>query len=115
MVSISYVFQDASGSPIANGLATFRLSTDAVVTGSHQQVSAEILNKFTLDSSGALSGSIWPNDQLTPTNTTYKAAVYTVKGQKVWQGELVVLTGSFVLLETGDFVLLESGDFVLLE
>lgn len=118
MIAVTYTFQDASGNPIANGKATFRLNTDAVVTASGQQINAGIVTSFALDNSGTLSGNIWPNDQLTPTNTVYKASVFTSQGQLVWNEDLSIIStdfGSFVLLESGDFVLLESGDFVLLE
>jgi len=91
MIAISYTFQDAAGNPIANGLATFQLNTDAV-TSSNQQINAGIVTSFVLDGSGTLTGNIWPNDQLTPTNTVYKVLVYTNPGQLVWRGDLIIVT-----------------------
>jgi hypothetical protein len=86
-------FQDFAGNPLASGYITFRLSTDGSVSGT--QVSAGILTKATLDSNGSISGVVylWPNDQLTPTNTVYVIKAYTMHGGLCWQSENVIPSG----------------------
>jgi len=86
-------FQDASGNTLNGGSVIFRLSTDAVATGT--QVVASILTSAVLDASGNISGtvSLWPNDQLDPTDTVYRITAYNSKGQPVWNSENVIPSG----------------------
>jgi large repetitive protein len=86
-------FQSASGVPLDGGRVDFRLNTDAVTAGGFQLVAGRIIS-FTLDSNGDLDGYIWPNDQLTPTNTKYIARAYTAQGQFVWSAEFFITTPS---------------------
>lgn len=87
-------FQDALGNPLVGGSITFRLTTDAKATAT--QVAAPILTSASLDSSGNVSGAVnlWPNDQLTPTNTVYRIKAYTVSGQLAWESENVIPSGA---------------------
>lgn len=87
-------FQDAAGNPLNGGSVTFRLSTDAVASGT--QVSAPILTSAVLDANGNISGTvnIWPNDQLNPTTTVYRIKVYTVTGLLAWQSENTIPSGA---------------------
>ena len=86
-------FQSLAGNPLVAGYITFHLNIDAS-TGS-QQVLAGIITKATLDSNGSISGTVylWPNDQLTPTNTVYIVKVYTNAGELSWSSENVVPSG----------------------
>ena len=88
-------FQSASGNPLANGYVTFRLNKDAVV--GNIQVSSRILVTLPLNANGDLSGFIWPNDQMTPTDTVYFVRAYTAQGQMVWEAELHITSPSTVL------------------
>ena len=111
-------FQSAAGTPLANGYVTFRLNKDAVV--GNVQVSSRILVTLPLDARGDLSGAIWPNDQMTPTDTVYFVRAYTAQGQLVWEAELYISTqpfplpNDFLLLNTGYYVRLNSGGRVQL-
>jgi hypothetical protein len=79
-------FVDSSNNPLANGLLTLRLNTDAQLSG--DQISAERIVNIPLDSSGAMSQNISRNDLMVPAGTVYFAKAYTAKGQLVWQQEL---------------------------
>lgn len=86
-------FQSPSGVPLSGGSITFRLTADAVASGT--QVVAPILTSAILDSNGNINGTvdIWPNDQLNPTGTTYKINVYTSVGQLAWSSENSIPSG----------------------
>lgn len=86
-------FQDAEGNALNGGSVTFRLTTDAVATGT--QVVAAILTKATLDTSGNIVGTVnlWPNDQLDPTDTVYRIKAYSASGLQVWETEAVIPSG----------------------
>lgn len=90
-------FQDAAGNPLAFGKVTFRLNTDAMAGDS--QISAGRIVTFDLDANGNLSGYIWPNDQMSPSNTIYFARAYTAQGQLVWESEFHITTPSWVTEE----------------
>jgi hypothetical protein len=83
-------FQAASGKPLAYGHVTFTLSTDAVVDDS--QINAGRVVKFTLDANGNLIGFIWPNDQLTPPDTSYRVKAYTAEGQLCYVQDVYIST-----------------------
>ena len=91
-------FQAPNGVPLSGGKITFRLSNDAVA--GDDQLAAGRLISFTLDANGNLNGLIWPNDQMQPPDTTYKARAYTAQGQWVWESEFYITTPSWVLEET---------------
>jgi hypothetical protein len=87
-------FQDALGNKLASGYITLRLNTDAV-TGTGAQLAAGRLVRVSLDINGDISGTVllWPNDQMTPTDTVYIVRVYSVKGQLAWSSEQVIPSG----------------------
>lgn len=88
--SVTLVFQDAAGNPVAFGSVTLRLQVDiSTATPSGPQVSAGRLVTATLDSSGSLTVDLWPNNTTTPASV-YFVQCYTVHGQPVWKGELTV-------------------------
>jgi hypothetical protein len=87
-------FQDAAGNPLAFGYVTFRLNTDAMAGDC--QLSAGRVVTFPLDADGNLSGEIWPNDLMIPSNTVYFAIAYTAKGQPVWEQQLYITSLSWV-------------------
>jgi hypothetical protein len=90
-------FQDAAGNPIAFGIVTFRLNTDAMAGDS--QISAGRIVTFNLDANGNLSGYIWPNDQMAPNNTVYFAKAYAADGQLVWESEFYITSPSWAIEE----------------
>ncbi len=99
-------FQSPSGAPLANGYLTLRLSTDAV-TSSNDQIAAKRLVTVPLDSLGNVQGvvDIWPNDQLTPTNTVYILRAYTAQGQPALEAGTGGLSGLVVTSGIGPFSL----------
>lgn len=90
-------FQSPAGVPLAFGTVTFRLSTDAMA--GDDLIAAGRLISFSLDANGDLNGFIFPNDQMQPNNTTYRARAYTAQGQLCWESEFYVTTPSWVLEE----------------
>ena len=87
-------FQDRAGNPLNAGYITFQLSTDGSASSPNLQVSAGLIVRATLDSTGSISGTVnlWPNDQLTPT-TVYLVKVYTIAGESCWESENVIPSG----------------------
>jgi hypothetical protein len=87
-------FQAADGSALALGTLKFRLNTDAVTSGNEQIVAGRIVS-VPLDSSGNVSGTvdIWPNDQLTPTDTVYIVTAISARGEISWRSEQVIPSG----------------------
>jgi hypothetical protein len=81
---INGAWQDSLGNPLALGYLTFRLNTDG---SSGVQVAAGRLVTVPLDANGNISGtvSLWTNDSLTPTDTSYSVIAYTANGQPVWR------------------------------
>jgi hypothetical protein len=88
------LFQDAAGNPLNGGSITFRLTTDAT-TGDNKQLASSVLASALLGITGSISGTVtlWPNDQLTPTDTVYQIKVYSSQGQQVWESENVIPSG----------------------
>jgi len=76
-IPLTMNFQDASGHLLSYGNVTLTLNTDAVVDDS--QINAGRVVKFTLDANGNLMGFIWPNDKLTPPDTSYRVKAYTAE------------------------------------
>lgn len=88
--SVTLVFQDPSGAPIANGSVTFRLQQDiSTATSGGPQVSAGLFLTATLDSSGSVTVLLWPTSMMQP-SAIYFVAAYTASGKPAWQGTLVV-------------------------
>lgn len=95
-------FELPDGTPIANGTFVARLSTDAV-TSSGQQISAGRVVKLPLDVNGDVVLTLFPNADLTPSDTIYFAKVYDSRGALVWQQEIVLsLSGIDYLLQSDD-------------
>lgn len=87
-------FQDALGGSLDGGSVTFTLTTDAVASGV-QVVAARMVTAL-LDEDGNIDGtvSIWPNDQLEPSDTVYRIKAYNFSGLQVWESENVIPSGS---------------------
>lgn len=85
-------WQDALGNPLALGYLTFRLNTDAV-TGTNSQIVAGRVTRVSLDADGNIAGTVllWPNDQLTPSGTTYHIKAFDSRGQFVWESLAFIL------------------------
>jgi hypothetical protein len=80
-------FQDPSGNPLVGGEVTFRLTTDmSASVGTGPQVSAGIVIKGTLDDTGSITISLWPNTA----GSIYIVTAYTAEGQPAWSGSLTV-------------------------
>ena len=88
---IGGAFQDAAGNPLAGGYLFWKLNTDAVTSG-NQQVVAGRTAVVPLDANGDVSGAvtIWPNSQLTPTNTVYFVTAYSAAGQVAWKRQVTI-------------------------
>ncbi len=78
-------FQNAEGSPLANGFLIMKLSGDEVAM-SVGQIDAGTKIRVPLDSSGNVFGtvSVWPNDVIQPVNSYYTVEAYNANGQLVW-------------------------------
>src|SRR6516164_11858654 len=87
-------YQYPNGSPCASCTLTLQLTIDATVSGTGQIVPK--LLSYILDGSGNVpSGStIWGNDQLTPSGTTYKASLAAVGGGQLWGPEYLSIAGT---------------------
>lgn len=85
-------FQDTLGNPLALGYLTWQLNKDGSTTS--LQVSAGRLVQVSLDGDGNILGTvlIWPNDQLSPSDTVYIVKAYSTRGQLVWQSTLTIPT-----------------------
>lgn len=87
------VFQYASGSPVANGIWQWKLSSDAVQSAA---CIAPLLITGMLDSGGTMTATLIFNDVLTTasgTTTTYQLTVKDNHGGQVWN-ENYYLTGT---------------------
>jgi hypothetical protein len=88
---VTLVFQDPAGNPIANGSVRIRLQVDvSTATSGGPQVSAGRMLEASLDASGSVTISLWPNSTTVPANSVYFLTAYTALGQPVWKGELTV-------------------------
>lgn len=111
-------FQDPSGQPLAGGSVTLRLNVDASTNGaSGPQITAGRLVSAVLDDTGSAIVTIWPNDQLFPTDTIYFVTAYTALGEPVWRGQLsFTTTGTgFLLQENLGRIIISEGGFLLWE
>ena len=90
-VSITLVFQDPSGSPLASGKVRIKLSTDGSLgaTGG-SSVAGGRTTLVTLDSSGSATFNIWPTTALLPPGAVYFVIAYSATGHPVWQGQMTV-------------------------
>lgn len=89
--SVTLIFQDPSGTPIAGGRVKLRLQVDvSTATSGGPQVTAGGAVFGDLDSNGSVTLSLWPNNVTLPATSVYFVTCYTSLGQPVWQGELTV-------------------------
>lgn len=91
-------FQDALGSPLIGAKVWFRLSQDAIASGT--AVVAPAIVSGTTDGTGVLSVSLYFNDELSPANTTYDVAVVQAGGGLVWGAEKIFINGASFNLNT---------------
>jgi hypothetical protein len=84
-----FVFQTASGQPLAFGTVTIQLNTDAVVTSTNgpQVVSGRTV-KVNLDGTGSATPYLWPNSVMSPSGTVYNVTAYSAQGQLAWSGQI---------------------------
>lgn len=75
--TITGTFQNPDGSAVAHGILRLKLSQAANISGTAQIAPTEI--SIQLDASGAIPASttLLANDEITPTGTTYYAALFT--------------------------------------
>jgi len=75
-------FQNADGTPVANGTLQIRLNVNGSVNDTQIQTN---FSTVSLDSSGNILGSptFWPNVDINPTGTYYILSVYSQLGQLV--------------------------------
>ena len=117
---VIFTFQDPGGNPVANGLATFRLSVDGSLGISGGPQVGTPITSATLDSAGSCIVELWPNDQLLPPGSIYFVNAFTSLGEPVWSGQVTITASgpNFLLLETGApnlFILEDGSGFILLE
>lgn len=96
LCALSGTFQYPNGSRVANGKLYLRLSQDAQITNGGGQLTGGTYVVVNLDTNGSIPAgtSIWGNDNLIPTGTTYKCSVTSPGGALVWGLETVSITGS---------------------
>jgi hypothetical protein len=83
----SVSFFQANGQPLANGYITIQLNTDATVTSTGPQIVAGRILNIPLDNNGYANFLIWPNSQLSPSNTVYLLRAYSLQGELAWSGQ----------------------------
>ena len=89
--SVTLVFQDPAGNPLANGKVTFRLQVDiSTATSGGPQVSAGRLVTANLDTTGSATVLLWPNSSTFPADSVYFVKAYTSLGLLAWSGTMTV-------------------------
>jgi hypothetical protein len=93
--TISGKWQFENGLPVAGGLLKLQLIQDAGTVNTTSLISPTAVN-ILLDSTGSIPAntSVWFNDELTPSGTTYTVTVVNQFGGIVWGPETVQLTGA---------------------
>ncbi len=78
-------FQDALGNRLAYGKLVMELSAESAYSGA--QILSGLVLTIPLDANGNVAGAplVYPNDLITPANTTYKVSVFAADGTPVWQ------------------------------
>ncbi len=95
-VTITGVFQDAAGNPLANGTIRVYLYNDCQ-TCDNKELGAGIFCDTALDGSGAIPNGnlrLYPSSQLTgsgPDVGTYRIQVYSATGQLAWHNRRVTI------------------------
>ena len=81
-------WQDAEGNVLALGTVVCEVSGDAQLSSSAGELCAGIKVILQLDSTGSVSvasnQSLWPTDQMNPSNITYTVWVYAANGELSW-------------------------------
>jgi len=77
-------FQDSDGNPVSFGYVLVQLSEDAQ-TPTPEQIASSRLATISLDVNGAVLGSpmVWPNAELTPSDSVYIYSVYSQVGAAI--------------------------------
>lgn len=89
--SVTLVFQDPAGNPLAGGSVTFMLNVDiSTAASSGPQVAAQSTVTATLDGSGSCTVDLWPNNVLSPAGSVYFVNAYAADGQPAWSGQMTV-------------------------
>jgi hypothetical protein len=89
--TLTFVYQDPSGAPIAGGTVTFLLSYDlSTATSGGVQVSAGRKVSATLDGNGSCTVTLYRTDILSPAGAVYDVRVYTAKGQPCYNEQITV-------------------------
>jgi len=94
-------FQYANGSPVANGLFQWKLSSDAILATGTACIVPLLITGY-LDTNGSMSATFAFNDVLSTTAgalTTYQLTVKAATGEQVWN-ERYHLTGTAANLNT---------------
>ena len=75
-------FQNADGTPVANGTLQIRLNINGSVSDTQIQSNSTTV---ALDASGNVVGAptFWPNAAISPAGTYYVLSVYSIQGQLV--------------------------------
>lgn len=94
--TLTGTFQYPNGAPVANGKLYMQLSQDAQVSSGGASISGGVPFVITLDGSGSIPAAttIYSNDNLTPSGTTYKCSLTSPTGVLIWGWEAVAITGS---------------------
>lgn len=87
MTKVSFpitTFTDPEGNPLSFGYIFLSVNED-VSTPSSTQIGQGAVAIITLDENGVVVGSptIWPNSELSPSDSTYVYSVYSAMGQLV--------------------------------
>lgn len=98
MKTVTGTFQDSLGNPLIGAKVWFRLSQDAIASGT--AVVAPAIVSGTTNGTGVLSVSLYFNDELSPANTTYAVAVVQAGGGLVWGAENIFINGASFNLNT---------------
>jgi hypothetical protein len=89
--TVHLTFQDPSGNPLANGLATFRLSADGSLGTSGGPSVFATLTNATLDGAGSCTVHLWATDQLLPAGSVYFVNAFSSLGEPAWSGQMTVI------------------------
>jgi hypothetical protein len=94
-------FQNPSGNALSLGYLEWRLNHDSnicILGGPFgSQVVAGITVKTYLDMSGnIISGSLWPNDQLTPSGSYYTVRAFDMNGIEIWAVPQIFILQGYV-------------------
>jgi hypothetical protein len=99
--NVSMTFTNPNGTPVSNGYVIASLSGDAS-TNDGQQIVAGLKVRGQLNNSGTTVGfSLWPNDQLSPSDLFYNLEVFDFNGVFVWSGTTMSRTSAITYIIDG--------------